>query len=147
MDSDRQITLTRLIKAPPSRVWAAWTDPALLPRWFGPKGYSCTTHEIDLRPGGVWRFDMTGPDGKAWPNRHRFHLQIPERRLEFTLDSDDDASPQLSVVVTLEPEAGGTRLTQVMTLPDAASREAAVKFGAVELGQTTLDKLAALVEA
>jgi uncharacterized protein YndB with AHSA1/START domain len=144
--ADRQITLTRLIKATPARVWAAWTDPVQLPQWFGPEGYSCTTKEIDLRPGGAWRFDMIGPDGKIWPNRHRITRHVPERRLEFILDADDDQSPQMTVVVTLNPEAGGTRLTQVMTMPDAATRDAALAFGAVELGQTTLAKLAARLE-
>ncbi len=147
MSEDRQITLTRLIKAPPARVWRAWTDPTLLPRWFGPEGYSCTTKEIDLREGGLWRFDMIGPDGKVWPNRHRFTRHDHERRIEFILDSDTDASPQMQVVVTMAPEEGGTRLTQVMTFPDAAMRDGAISFGAVELGKTTLAKLARLVEA
>lgn len=147
MSEDRQITLTRLLMAPPAKVWRAWTDPALLPKWFGPEGYSCQTKEIDLREGGLWRFDMIGPDGKVWPNRHRFTRHDPERRIEFILDSDDDASPQMQVVVTLEPEDGGTRLTQVMTFPDVAMRDGAIRFGAVELGKTTLAKLARLVEA
>ncbi|MCF1707237.1 SRPBCC domain-containing protein [Tabrizicola sp. J26] len=147
MTEDRQITLSRLIRAPQSRVWQAWTDPQLLPQWFGPEGYSCQTKEIDLREGGVWRFDMIGPDGKVWANRHRITRHDPERRIEFILDSDDDASPRMQVVVTMEPEADGTRLTQVMTFPDAAMRDGAISFGAVELGKTTLSKLARLVEA
>ena len=69
--TDQTLTLTRLIPAPPEKVWRCWTDPALLPRWFGPEGFTCQTKEIDLRPGGLWRFDMIGPDGKIWANRHR----------------------------------------------------------------------------
>ena len=143
---DRQITLSRLIAAPPARVWAAWTDPALLPRWFGPAGYTCRTHQIDLRPGGLWRFDMIGPDGKVWPNRHRHTLWEPPLRLLFLMDDDTDAGQPFEVEVTLTPEATGTRLTQTITFPDAAARAAAEAFGAAALGQTTLAKLAALVE-
>jgi uncharacterized protein YndB with AHSA1/START domain len=147
MTADRTLTIERLIRATPARVWAAWTDPEQLPRWFGPEGHTCHTREIDLREGGLWRFDMFGPGGQVWANRHRFTRYEPERRIEFIMDSDDDASPQMTVVVTLTPEAGGTRLVQTVTFPDAAMRAAAEGYGAVRLGQTTLAKLAALVEA
>lgn len=143
---DRTITLTRLIAASPQKVWQAWTDPALLPLWFGPEGYSCKTIEIDLREGGIWRFDMIGPDGKVWPNRHRFIRSDAPHRLEFLLDGDDDATAPILAVVTLTPEAGGTRITQIMTFPNAEACKGALAFGADRLGQTTLAKLAASVE-
>jgi uncharacterized protein YndB with AHSA1/START domain len=140
---DRQITLTRLIAAPAEVIWRCWTDPAILPRWFGPEGYSCTTKEIDLREGGLWRFDMIGPDGTVWVNRHRYTLWLENERLEFLMDDGDDAAEPMRVVVTLLPEAGGTRITQVMTFPTAAMREGAIAYGADRLGQTTLAKLEA----
>lgn len=143
---DRIINLSRFIAAPPAKVWAAWTDPALLPRWFGPEGFSCRTKEIELREGGHWRFDMIGPDGKVWPNRHRYTLMEPHHRIVFLMDDDGDAHPPYEVTVTLEPQGGGTRLTQTILFPDATARAAAEGFGAVELGKTTLAKLAALVE-
>jgi uncharacterized protein YndB with AHSA1/START domain len=142
-----QISMTRLIAASPEQVWRCWAEPALLVQWFGPEGYRCVTREIRLGAGGVWRFDMIGPDGKVWLNRHRYTLWDGPRRLTFLMDDDsDDAAPHL-VEVTLTPEAGGTRLTQVMTLPDAAARQAALSYGADVLGQTTLAKLAAMAEA
>lgn len=144
---DRQITLSRLIAASPELVWRCWTDPALLPQWFGPEGYSCTTKEISLRQGGIWRFDMIGPDGKVWPNRHRFTLYDQPRRIEFLMDGDTDADTPFEVVVTLTPEAGGTRITQVMTFPSAEIRNGALAYGADRLGQTTLAKLAKIAEA
>lgn len=140
---DRQIILTRLIAAPVAKVWQCWTDPAMLPRWFGPEGYSCVTKEIDLRQGGLWRFDMTGPDGKIWANRHRYTLFDPFKRLEFLLDGDDDSVPPMEVVVVLEAEADGTRITQIMTFPSVEMCQGALAFGADLLGQTTLAKLEA----
>ena len=144
---DRQITLSRVIAASPELVWRCWTDPALLPQWFGPEGYSCTTKEIWLRQGGIWRFDMIGPDGKVWPNRHRFTLYDQQRRIEFLMDGDTDADTPFEVVVTLTPEAGGTRIIQVMTFPSAEIRNGALAYGADRLGQTTLAKLAKIAEA
>lgn len=144
---DRQITLTRLIAASPHKVWQAWTDPALLPRWFGPEGYSCRTIEIDLREGGIWRFDMIGPDGTVWPNRHRYTRAHAPHRLEFLLDGDDDDEAPILAEIILTPEAGGTRITQTLTFPSAEARNRALAFGADKLGQTTLAKLAAIVES
>jgi uncharacterized protein YndB with AHSA1/START domain len=142
--SDRQLILTRLFRASPEQVWAAWTNPAILPRWFGPEGFSCTTKEIDLRVGGVWRFDMIG-HGMTYANRHRFTHHVPNERIEFLMDDDTDDFPPYEVVVTFAPEDGGTRLTQVMTFPTVAKKDEAVSYNAVELGQTTLAKLAAIL--
>jgi uncharacterized protein YndB with AHSA1/START domain len=146
MSEDRSITLTRVIQAPAEVVWKCWTDPAILPQWFGPKGHSCQTKSIDLRQGGSWRFDMLGPKGEVWANRHEFTLYDPPKRIEFVMSDDSDGDPHAWVTVTLEPEGQGTRVTQVVVFPDAAIRQAVVDFGAIELGQTTLDKLAAMAE-
>lgn len=142
--SGRSITLSRLIAAPVVRVWRCWTDPALLPQWFGPEGYTCQTHELDLRAGGQWLFDMTGPDGKVWPNRHRYTRMEAPHRLEFLLDSGPEDEAASAVVMTLTAEGEGTRIRYEMTFPSLAARAMAVGFGAVELGHQTLAKLAAM---
>jgi uncharacterized protein YndB with AHSA1/START domain len=140
---DRQIVLTRLIAAPAEMVWRCWSDPAILPKWFGPEGYHCVTKAIDLREGGEWSFDMIGPDGTVWVNRHRYTLWRAPERIEFLMDDGDDADEPMQVVVDLTPEAGGTRITQTMTFPTAAMRDGALAYGADRLGQTTMAKLEA----
>ncbi len=146
MTIDRTMTIERLIHASPEQVWRAWTDPAMLPQWFGPAGYSCQTKEIDLRSGGVWRFDMIGPDGTVWPNRHHALTYDPHHQITFLLDDDTDTSPPMQVTVALTPQQGGTLLTQSVIFPTVAAFTGAKRFGAPELGQTTLAKLAAMVE-
>jgi uncharacterized protein YndB with AHSA1/START domain len=141
---DRRLTLTRLIDALPAHVWRCWTDPTLLPRWFGPDGHSCMTKEIDLRQGGLWRFDMIRADGVVYANRHRYTLFRPTSRIEFLLDGDDDRQPPMTVEVTLTPEGQGTRITQTITLASAEAKQHALGFGADRLGLQTLGKLAAL---
>lgn len=143
--STRQITLSRLIAAPVAKVWRCWTDPALLPQWFGPDGFTCQTHDIDLREGGHWLFDMIGPDGTVWPNRHRYVRMVPHE-IAFLLDAGAEDVATNEVVMTLTPEAGGTRIHYEMTFPSAAARAMAIGFGAVELGQQTLGKLSALAQ-
>ncbi|MEO6300116.1 MAG: SRPBCC domain-containing protein [Paracoccaceae bacterium] len=142
---DRQIIMTRLIPALPDKVWRAFTDPTLLPRWFGPDGFTCKTKEINLVEGGQWRFDMIAPDGTIYPNRHRYTRQTPTTRLEFLMDDDSDTDLPMQVEITLTAESGGTRLTQTITFPNTNAKTAALSFGADVLGQQTLGKLATLV--
>ena len=144
---DRTITITRDIAASPEKVWRCWTDPELLPRWFGPDGFSCDTKEIDLVEGGIWRFDMIGPDGTVNPNRHRILRHERPRRIEFLLDADKDGEAPMQVLVLIDPTPGGCRLTQTITFPTPAAREGALDFGADKLGLQTLGKLAVMAEA
>ncbi len=139
----RQITISRLIKAPAATVLRCWTDPAILPKWFGPAGFTCVTKEIDLREGGIWRFDMIG-HGQTWANRHRYSV-MNQNRIEFLMDDDAEGHP-MRVVIALNAEAGGTRLTQTITFPDADGRTAAMGYQADEKGLETLAKLAAIAE-
>ena len=67
--SDRELVLTRLIDAPPEKVFQAWTDPALIVQWFTPKPWETVRAETDVRPGGASLIVMRGPDGTEFPNR------------------------------------------------------------------------------
>lgn len=67
--ADREIVISRLIHAPRELVFKVWTDPKHVAHWWGPNGFTNTIHEMDVRPGGVWRFIMHGPDGVDYPNK------------------------------------------------------------------------------
>ena len=67
--ADREIAATRIFDAPRELVWKAWTDPKHVAQWWGPNGFTNTIHEMNVSPGGVWRFMMHGPDGTDYPNR------------------------------------------------------------------------------
>lgn len=138
---EHEITTTRRIDAPPALVWRAWTDPALLPKWFGPDGYHCETEEIDIRPGGRWRFTMVG-EGQRFPNLHEFGEMEPERHLSYRLSGFDDMRHHADVSVDFAPEGDGTRVTMRMVLVDMKRAEA-MAFGALEKGYETLAKLEA----
>ena len=138
---EHTMTLERVFRASPAQVYAAWTDPEALPRWFGPKGYTCETHAMDLRVGGEWRFTMRG-EGMEFPNRHRWTELVPHERIAFLMDGLDGREPK-AVTVTLTPEGSGTRLRQVMVFPDPEDLALARSYGAEAKGQETLSKLAA----
>lgn len=141
---DREIVLARVIDAPRDLVYAAWTDPEQIQVWFGPEGFAIETKEIDLRPGGIWRFDMVAPDGTRYDNRMLFlRLEAPAL-IEVEHGSDKDNDPgKFRMLLTFDEQSNGkTVLTLRQMHPSKAQREGAIGFGAVEYGGQTLDKLA-----
>lgn len=141
---EREIVLTRVLDAPRELVFKAWTDPEHVMKWFGPSGFTCTLHEIDVRVGGRWRFDMIAPDGKRYPNRIEYLEIVPNERLVFWHGSDVDDDPErFYVTVTFDEQTNKKTVVTLRQLhPTKELRDAKVGFGAVELGGQTMDKLA-----
>jgi uncharacterized protein YndB with AHSA1/START domain len=141
---EREIVLGRVIDAPRSIVYAAWTDPEQIQVWFGPEGLAIETREIDIAPGGTWRFDMVGADGTRYSNRMVFlRLEAPGL-IEVEHGSDEDNDPnRFRMLVTFDEQSDGkTVLTLRQLHPSRERREWAIGFGAVEYGGQTLEKLA-----
>jgi uncharacterized protein YndB with AHSA1/START domain len=139
--ADREIEITRLLDAPRERVFDAWTDPAQVGKWFGPKGFTTTIQEMDVRPGGVWRFIMHGPDGVDYPNRVDYlEVARPER---LVYDHGAGGDPEFQVTITFADEGGRTRLTLRSLFPSAEARDYKIRVvRAIEGGTQTLDRLA-----
>ena len=137
--SDREIVISRVFDAPRDLVFQAWTDPKHVGSWWGPTGFTTTTHEIDVRPGGVWRFIMHGPDGTDYPNKI-VYLEIAKPAL-LVYDHGDEGQRSFRVTVTFAEESGKTRLTMRSLFATAAEREMVVtKYHAIEGGNQTLDR-------
>ncbi|AMN43100.1 SRPBCC family protein [Rhodoplanes sp. Z2-YC6860] len=141
---DREIVLSRVIDAPRSLVYAAWTDPDQIQEWFGPEGMAIETKEIDLKPGGVWRFDMVVAGGPRYSNRMVFLRMEAPALIEVEHGSDQDNDPgRFRMLVTFEEQSNGkTVLTLRQMHPSKERRDAGIGFGAVEYGGQTLEKLA-----
>jgi len=141
-----EILTVRRIAAPRALVFEAWTTPAHLGAWWGPTGFTTTTHEMRLAPGGVWRFTMHGPDGKDWPNRITFVEVAAPERLVYDHGDDSGGPPHFHVVVTFDEDGDGTRLAMRAKFPSAeVRRHLAETVKAVEGGRQTVDRLAAYV--
>lgn len=141
---DREIVLARVIDAPRSLVYAAWTDPQQIQVWFGPEGFSIVTKEIAIKPGGIWRFDMIAPDGTRYDNRMLFLRMEPLALIEVEHGSDRDDDPgKFRMLLTFDEQSDGkTVLTLRQMHPSRERRDGAIGFGAVEYGGQTLQKLA-----
>src|SRR5262249_18770307 len=98
--ADREIVLTRVFDAPPELVFQAWTESVHIAQWWGPTGFRTTIYEMDVRPGGVWRFVMHGPDGRDYKNRIIFHEIVKNERLTYTHMGEDEDPNVFEVVVT-----------------------------------------------
>lgn len=143
---DREIVITRIIEAPRDLVYAAFTDGEHIAQWWGPRGFRNTIHEMDVRVGGVWRYMMHGPDGTDYPNRISYLDVVEPERLVYLHDGDVENDPkQFHVTVTFEESGGKTQLTLRLLFASAEACEAVKKFGAVEGGNQTIDRLGEFV--
>ena len=111
---DRVLTLDRVFDAPRELVFRAWTNPAHLANWFGPKDFTLPFCEMDFRVGGTYRLCMRSPEGKDYWVHGVYREIIEPERLVFTWERDGADDPHAGhtlVTVTLEDHAGKTRLT------------------------------------
>ena len=120
------LRMERIIAATPERLFALWTEPEELIKWWGPEGYTTPKHTMDVRPGGRWRTTMRSPDGKDHTVSGIYRTLDPPRRLVFTWGWDDDAGlrgHETEITVTFEPTTGGTRMVLLQQgFADADSR-------------------------
>ena len=86
---EKDLVLTRVFDAPRERVWKAWTDPRQVAQWWGPAGFTNPRCEVDVRPGGVLRIDMRGPDGTVYPMAGVYREVVAPERLVFIVSFSD----------------------------------------------------------
>jgi uncharacterized protein YndB with AHSA1/START domain len=138
------MVLERIFDAPCELVFKAWTSAEHLDRWFGPNGFTITTHSFEFREGGTWAFIMHGPNGINYDNWIFFtKIDEPSRLLFLHGGNADKNHPEtMDVTVTFEDIGGKTRLRMRTLFPTVEQYEGAKSIGALELGQQTLGKLA-----
>lgn len=113
-NDDRVLRIEREFKAPPARVFAAFTDPKLLAQWFGPDGMSCPVCEVDLRVGGAYRACLRGDSGEHWVSG-AYRVIEPPRRLAFTWAWEENGRRGPESVVEIDFAAAGPNTRLVLT--------------------------------
>jgi uncharacterized protein YndB with AHSA1/START domain len=144
--TDREIVISRVISAPRERVFEAFTEVRHLSRWWGPHGFTTTTHAFEFRVGGEWDFVMHGPDGTDYQEWIRWAEIVPPERITL-LHGESRADPNaFESVLTFTPDGAATRIEMHTLFPTKELRDEAVeKYHAIEGGQQTLSNLAAYV--
>jgi len=144
-----ELMLTRIIDAPPEKVYRAWTEPELMKQWFAPLPFTTPLVETDVRPGGASLVVMQDPEGREYPNRGVYLEVIENEKLVFT-DAYTSAwrpseKPFMTAILTFENAGGKTRYTARVlhwTEEDRAMHE---QMGFHEGWGQCADQLAALV--
>jgi len=128
-----EFVITRVVDAPRSRVWRAWTDAKALKKWWGPKGFEVVSTKVDLKPGGIFHYHLRSPNGQDMWGKFVYREIVPEERLVFISSFSDEAggetrhplSPdwplRMLSTVTFAETAGKTTIT-VRWLPYEATK-------------------------
>jgi uncharacterized protein YndB with AHSA1/START domain len=146
---DREIVITRSFDAPRNLVFDVWTRPEHVVHWWGPNGFTITIEEMNVTPGGVWRFVMHGPDGRDYQNRITFEEIVPPERIVYRHGGGDDVEPvQFRTTILLEDLGKRTRVTWRGEFPSAAERDRVIKdYGADKGLEQCMARLADFVAA
>ena len=141
-ESERTLIIERVFRASPDRVFRAWTDPAILVKWWGPAGYTTPELSLDVRPGGAWRTAMCSPDGSAHPVSGVFREINPPNRLVITWAWEEDGKRghETEIELTFSAVAEGTRMRLIQRVFQSREARENHRWGWTQ----SLDKLATL---
>ena len=139
---DHEIAAVRIFDARRDLVWKVWTEPEHIAKWWGPEGFTTTTYSMDVRPGGVWRFVMHGPD-RDYQNKVTYLEVVKPERLVYKHGGEKEVEPvNFQVTVTFAGQGGKTRVDMRMVFPSANARDYVIKtYGAMEGLNETLARL------
>jgi len=144
--SDREVMMTRVFDAPRSLVFEAFSKPELLKRWFGPRGWSLETCEVDFRVGGGFRFVLRGPDGKTMGMRGEYReIAPPERSVH--MESFDDYPGESQVTAVFTEEGGRTTLRATVLYASKEVRDIVLASGMDHGAAECYDRLAEILAA
>ncbi len=142
------VDIVRTFDAPRALVWQAWTDPKMMAAWFGPRQFTSSVPEYDVRVGGALRIVMHGPDGNDYPMKGVFREVTPPEKLVFSniaIDNDGNHLLEGETTVTLTEQGGKTTLRvqsrAVGRVPFAPQMLAGMEAG----WNQSIDKLGELV--
>ena len=143
----RELVITRRLKAPRSLVWRTFEDPYLLAQWWGPENFTSTVSKLEFRAGGEWHVTMRRPDGTEHPVRYHFvEILAPERIIYRPLRSSEavwrgDPPPTYLATLTFEALGDETIFTMRAEFERAADLALAMSGGFYEGTNQAFDKL------
>ncbi|QOT09016.1 MULTISPECIES: SRPBCC domain-containing protein [unclassified Paenibacillus] len=144
----RKLTVERVVSIPLKLSWQGWTKPEHIERWWGPKNWNATVYEMDVRPGGVWRYrlapDATGEGKEAFCKATYSEVAELSKLVYTDTFTDQDWNPvagsDMLTSVTFEAVKDGTRLSIITHFASEEQLEAAEGMGMVEGYADTLER-------
>jgi len=146
--AEREIVVSRVIAGPQSLVFEVFSEVRHLFHWWGPNGFTTTTHSFDFHPGGIWDFTMHGPDGTDYPNWIEWLEIAPPERIVLRHGSSADDPEAFTSTVTIVGRGEVSEVTLRSVFATRSQREEVVeKYHAIEGAEQTLGRLAGYVVA
>jgi uncharacterized protein YndB with AHSA1/START domain len=143
--SDREIVFTRVFNAPRDLVFKVYTDPKLIPQWWGPRHLTTTVDKMDVRPGGLWRFVQHMPNGSDYASKGVYREIVPPERIVGTFEFEGRPGHVAVETATFEDHDGKTKLTLRVFFDTVEDRDLALKSGAEKGAAETQDRLSELL--
>ncbi|HIA51595.1 MAG TPA: hypothetical protein EYN91_05835 [Candidatus Melainabacteria bacterium] len=140
------LKLYREYNAPLEVVWDAWSKPEQIAEWWGPRGFTITTHSRDLKTGGTWKYTMHGPDKVDYENFTKYLEVEPRKKLVYDHGGTETSNALFRVTVLFSEENGKTKFDMTMTFPSAEAAATSAKFIKKAGGDATWDRLAEFLE-
>ena len=143
-----ELELVRVINAPRELVWKAYTTPEYIEKWWGPRKYETVVLELDLRPGGRWRY-LNRAEGKEHPFTGVYQEVVEPERLVTTFVYDVEGArdnPGLDVALFEDLGNGRTKLITKAVFPTLEALQESLNSGMESGWVETLDRLQELLE-
>jgi len=144
--SKRELVSTHVFDAPRELVWKAWTNPKLIPRWWGPRKYTTVVEKMDVRPGGTWRFVQRDAEGNEFGFHGEYREVVPFERIVETFEFEGMPGHVLVESAVFEEIRGKTKVTQRSVFATVEDLAGMLASGMEEGARETIERFAELVE-
>jgi uncharacterized protein YndB with AHSA1/START domain len=147
LPSDREIVMTRVFDAPRARLFQAFIDPVAIPQWWGQRSTTTIVDQMDVRPGGAWRYIQRGPNGEEYAFRGEYREIVPPERIVYTFEFEPMPGHIVVDTVTLTEQDGRTTMTVTSLFDSQADRDGMIASGMEAGAAESWDRLAEYLAA
>jgi len=142
----KEIVMERVFDAPRDLVWKLWTDPQMIPKWWGPVKYKTVVDKMDFRVGGQWRFIQSDSHGNEFAFHGIYREIVPFEKISVTFNFEPiGPGHELLEVVTFEVMKGQTKMVSKAMYNSIEDLEGMVKSGMEEGYNETMERFAKLL--
>ena len=143
--TDREIVMFRDFAARRELVFRAFTDPKLIPKWWGWRNHTTTVDKMDVRPGGVWRFVCRDPKGNVYAFNGVYREVVPPEKLVYTFEFEPMPGHGMTETVTFQEQNGKTRVTTSSAYKSKEDRDGMIASGMERGAAESYDRLEELL--
>jgi uncharacterized protein YndB with AHSA1/START domain len=141
----QNIVMTRTFNAPRELVYKAYTDPALIPQWWGPGRYTTVVDKMDVKFGGVWRYVQRSSDGEEYGFKGVYHHIVPNEQIVSTIEFEGVPGHVGLETVTFEERDGETTITDLAVFQTVEDRDGMLNSGMEEGANELWDRFEELL--